>query len=374
MGGSVFGKNIKVMTFGESHGAAVGAVVDGIPSGLSLCRDDIQEMLDRRRPGKNDFSTKRNETDEVEILSGVFEGKTLGTPIAMMVKNNDAHSSDYDALKDIYRPGHADFTFDAKYAFRDHRGGGRSSGRETIGRVMAGAVCKKVLKEAGIKVSAYTRAIGPITAIETDLSEALSDPLFMPDHVVSERAAEYILKVKERGDSVGGVVECRIEGLFPGIGETVFDKLDAVLSKAVMSIGAVKGFEIGEGFNSVNLHGSEDNDPFFAGENQRIEKKTNHSGGTLGGMSDGAPLIFRAAIKPTPSISIQQETVNKNGENTVISIKGRHDPVIVPRAVVVVESMAAIAVLDLLISDMSSRIDHILAFSEKRKNELQTDS
>ncbi|MBP5164888.1 MAG: chorismate synthase, partial [Lachnospiraceae bacterium] len=172
MGGSVFGKNIKVMTFGESHGAAVGAVVDGIPAGLSLCRDDIQEMLDRRRPGKNDFSTKRNETDEVEILSGVFEGKTLGTPIAMMVKNNDAHSSDYDALKDIYRPGHADFTFDAKYAFRDYRGGGRSSGRETIGRVMAGAVCKKVLKEAGIKVSAYTRAIGTITAIETDLSEA----------------------------------------------------------------------------------------------------------------------------------------------------------------------------------------------------------
>lgn len=374
MGGSVFGKNIKVMTFGESHGAAVGAVVDGIPAGLVLSRHDIQEMLDRRRPGKNDFSTKRNETDEVEILSGVFEGKTLGTPIAMMVKNNDAHSSDYDALKDIYRPGHADFTFDAKYAFRDHRGGGRSSGRETIGRVMAGAVCKKVLKEAGIKVSAYTRAIGPITAIETDLSEALSDPLFMPDHVVSERAAEYILKVKERGDSVGGIVECRIDGLFPGIGETVFDKLDAVLSKAVMSIGAVKGFEIGEGFNSVNLHGSEDNDPFFAGENHRIEKKTNHSGGTLGGMSDGAPLIFRAAIKPTPSISIQQETVNKNGENTVISIKGRHDPVIVPRAVVVVESMAAIAVLDLLISDMSSRIDHILAFSEKRKNELQTDS
>ena len=370
MGGSVFGKNIKVMTFGESHGAAVGAVVDGIPAGLSLCEEDIQKLLDRRRPGLNDLSTKRNESDSVEILSGVFEGRTLGTPIAMMVRNNDAHSGDYDSIKDIYRPGHADFPFQEKYHIRDHRGGGRSSGRETIGRVMAGAICEKVLLSAGISVSAYTRSIGPFKAEKTELSEVSENPLFMPDIEASKKATAYVREMKEKGDSVGGVVECRIDGLFPGIGETVFDKLDAVLSKAVMSIGAVKGFEIGEGFGAPLLSGSENNDAFFASDDKRIQKRTNHSGGTLGGMSDGAPLIFRAAFKPTPSISLQQETVNKNGENTLINIKGRHDPVIVPRAVVVVESMAAIAVLDLLVSDMSSRMDHISAFSEKRKNEL----
>ena len=370
MGGSVFGKNIKVMTFGESHGAAVGAVVDGIPAGLSLCEKDIQKLLDRRRPGQNDFSTKRNESDSVEILSGVFEGRTLGTPIAMMVRNNDAHSNDYDSLKELYRPGHADLPFQEKYKIRDHRGGGRSSGRETIGRVMAGAICEKALSEAGITVLAYTRSIGPVEAKKTELSEIDQNPLFMPDLDAAKKAAEHIRQMKEKGDSVVGVVECRIDGLFPGIGETVFDKLDAVLSKAVMSIGAVKGFELGEGFRASLLLGSENNDPFFIGDDKRIQKKTNHSGGTLGGMSDGAPLIFRAAFKPTPSISLQQETVNQKGENTAITIKGRHDPVIVPRAVVVVESMAAIAVMDLLISDMSSRMDYISSFSEMRKNEL----
>lgn len=370
MGGSVFGKNVRVMTFGESHGTALGAVIDGIPAGMPLCNDDIQKLLDRRRPGQNDFSTKRNESDSVEILSGVFEGRTLGTPIAMMVRNSDAHSKDYDSLKDIYRPGHADFPFQEKYGFRDHRGGGRSSGRETIGRVMAGAVCEKALSLAGIKVCAYTRAIGPVTAEKTELSEISENQLFMPDNEASKKAAEYILSMKGKGDSVGGIVECSIDGLFPGIGETVFDKLDAVLSKAVMSIGAVKGFEIGEGFNASRLSGSENNDPFYIDEDKSIKKKTNHSGGTLGGMSDGAPLIFRAAIKPTPSISIPQETVNRFGENTSIEIKGRHDPVIVPRAVVVVESMTAISILDLLISDMSSRIDYLSSFSEKRKNEL----
>lgn len=374
MSGSLFGKNLCVMTWGESHGYGVGAVIDGVPAGLTLSEDDIQPYLDRRKPGQSAFTTRRNEADSVILMSGVFEGLTEGTPISMMVKNNDQHSKDYSNLKDVYRPGHADYGFDAKFGVRDYRGGGRSSGRETTGRVMAGAVAAKILAEVGIHVCAYTKAIGPVKAEKINLSAVSENPLYMPDAEAAERAAEYLKGLQARGDSAGGIIECVITGLPAGIGEPVFDKLDANLAKAVLSIGAVKGFEIGEGFAAAGLTGSENNDPFVAdavsGKDDRIEgtsiiqKKTNHSGGTLGGMSDGSPLLFRTAVKPTPSISSPQETVTREGENTEITIKGRHDPVIVPRAVVVVECMAALTIADLLLTGQGSRMEDVRAYMD----------
>ncbi len=348
MSGSVFGKNFTVMTFGESHGPAVGCVIDGCPAGLKLSEKDIQPMMDRRAPGKREFSTARSEADEVRILSGVFEGKTLGTPIAIVVENKDQRPKDYGNLAECFRPGHADYTFEKKYGFRDYRGGGRSSGRETIGRVAAGAVAKLILEKKGISIDAYTCSVGDIEIDRNrfDLKYAATDPLSMPDKVASERAREYLKEVALSGDSAGGVVECVIKGLPVGIGEPVFDKLDALLAKAVMSIGAVKGIEFGEGFNAAKLKGSRNNDE-FAVKNGNIYKKTNHSGGVLGGMSDGDELVFRAAVKPTPSISKPQATVDKYGNEIMLEIKGRHDTLIVPRIVVVVESMAALVLADL---------------------------
>lgn len=374
MSGSLFGKNLCVMTWGESHGYGIGVVLDGVPAGLPLSEADIQPYLDRRKPGQSAFTTKRNESDTVLLMSGVFEGVTEGTPISMMVKNNDQHSKDYGNLKDVYRPGHADYGFDAKFGIRDYRGGGRSSGRETAGRVMAGAVAAKILSEVGITVSAYTKAIGPVKAERLDLFAVGENPLYMPDPEAAEKAAEYLSELQMKGDSAGGVIECTVTGLPAGIGEPVFEKLDANLAKAILSIGAVKGFEIGEGFAAAGLTGSENNDPFVAGalsaecstttEINIIHKKTNHSGGTLGGMSDGSPLVFRAAVKPTPSISSPQETVTREGENTELVIKGRHDPVIVPRAVVVVECMAALTIADLLLSGQGSRMSDVKAYME----------
>lgn len=374
MSGSLFGKNLQVMTWGESHGYGVGAVIDGVPAGLSLSKDDIQPYLDRRKPGQSAFTTRRNEADECILMSGVFEGLTEGTPISMMVRNNDQHSKDYSNLKDVYRPGHADYGFDAKFGVRDYRGGGRSSGRETTGRVMAGAVAAKILAEVGISVSAYTKAIGPVKAEKIDTSVINENPLYMPDSEAAEKAAVYLKDLQARGDSAGGIIECVVTGLPAGIGEPVFEKLDANLARAILSIGAVKGFEIGEGFAAAGLTGSENNDPFVAdpgpengnpsGAGNIIHKKTNHSGGTLGGMSDGSPLIFRAAVKPTPSISSAQETVTREGENTEIRIKGRHDPVIVPRAVVVVECMAALTVADLLLTGQGSRMSDVRAYMD----------
>ena len=357
MSGSVFGKNFTVMTFGESHGAAVGCVVDGCPAGLRLEPKLIQPMMDRRAPGKRAFSTARNEADEIKILSGVFEGKTLGTPIAMLVENKDQRSKDYGNLAECFRPGHADYGYEMKYGFRDYRGGGRSSGRETIGRVAAGAVAKLILAEKGISVDAYTCSIGGIEIDKTkiDLEYMLQDPFSMPDREASERAADFLKGISTEGDSAGGVVECVIRGLPAGVGEPVFDKLDACLSKAVMSIGAVKGVEFGEGFNAALLKGSQNNDEFYS-EGGRIGKRTNHSGGVLGGLSDGAEVVFRCAIKPTPSISRVQRTVDKFGNNIELEIKGRHDTLIVPRAVVVVESMAAITIVDLMSEYKESRL------------------
>ncbi len=349
MSGSVFGKNFTVMTFGESHGAAIGCVVDGAPAGLPLSEADIQPMLDRRAPGRREFTTARKEPDEIRILSGVFEGKTLGTPIAMMVENRDQRSKDYSDLKDCYRPGHADYTYQMKYGFRDFRGGGRSSGRETIGRVAAGAVAELILKEKGISVDAYTVSVGGISIdpLKADLKTAAEDPLCMPDKEASKKAREYLKEVAANGDSAGGIIECVIRGLPAGVGEPVFDRLDAALAKAVMSIGAVKGVEIGEGFKASELLGSQNNDEFY-NENGRIKKKTNHAGGILGGISDGDEVILRAAVKPTPSISKEMSTVDVKGNERQLKISGRHDTLIVPRAVVVVEAMAAITLADLM--------------------------
>lgn len=365
MSGSIFGKLFSISTWGESHGAGVGVCVDGCPAGLALSEEDIQKQLDRRRPGQSRFTTQRKESDTVRILSGVFEGKTTGTPVSMMVVNEDQHSKDYSALENVFRPGHADFTFDSKYGIRDHRGGGRSSGRETIARVAAGAIAMKLLGELGIHIDAYATQIAGVSVSKDrlDPEEAKSNPLCMPDKEAALKCEAVLEELKEKGDSAGGIIECRVDGLKPGIGEPVFDKLDAVLAGAVMSIGAVKGFEIGEGFAAAGLTGSQNNDGFFAcktGEGSlTIAGKAEHSGGTLGGMSDGGTLVFRAAVKPTPSISIPQETVDKDGRTKELVIHGRHDPVIVPRAVVVVESMTAIALADLILQDMGSRLDYV---------------
>lgn len=360
MSGSSFGKIFRITTWGESHGPGIGVVIDGCPAGLALASEQIQEFLDRRRPGQSRYTTKRNETDSVEILSGIFEGKTTGTPISLLVRNQDQRSRDYGNIAELFRPGHADYPFTEKYGIRDYRGGGRSSGRETIGRVAAGAVASLLLKELGISVRAYTKAIGPYSINEADYhySEIKENSLYMPNNSVAEQAGEYISSLMAQRDSCGGVIECIADGLPVGLGEPVFDKLDALLAQAVMSVGAVKGVEIGDGFAAAQSSGSRNNDPFFS-EEGRICKKSNHAGGTLGGMSDGSRLILRAAVKPTSSIARTQQTVSVYGENTEITVLGRHDPVIVPRAVVVVESMTAITLADLLLQNMTAKMEHL---------------
>lgn len=361
MAGSTFGKLFQVTTWGESHGQGVGAVVDGCPAGLPLCEEDIQILLNRRKPGQSKYATPRSESDRVEILSGVFEGRTTGTPISLMVRNENQISKDYSNIASCYRPGHADFCYDMKYGFRDYRGGGRSSGRETIGRVAAGAIAEKLLAELGITFLTYVTSIGAvrIDPARFDASEISNNPLNMPDAEAAKEAACYLDRCIKEQDSAGGIVECRISGVPAGIGDPVFDKLDAVLSQAIFSIGAVKGFEIGSGFQAASMRGSKHNDPFVPGENAQIEKSSNYAGGILGGISDGAPIVLRAAIKPTPSIAQPQNTVRRDGTPTKLSIRGRHDPVIGPRAVVVVEAMAALAIADLLLTNLSARLDTV---------------
>ncbi len=360
MSGSTYGKLFRITTWGESHGPGVGAVIDGCPAGLPLDENDIQKFLDRRKPGQSKYTTKRNESDTVEILSGVFEGMTTGTPISVLVRNQDQRSRDYGNIASLYRPGHADYPFTEKYGIRDYRGGGRSSGRETIGRVAAGAVASKLLNELGVRVCAYTKSVGPYTVPteEYRYSEIPENSLYMPNNAIAEQAGEYISSLMAEKDSCGGIVECIADGLPVGLGEPVFDKLDALLAQAVMSIGAVKGVEIGDGFSASVSHGSINNDPFYM-DHGAVCKRSNHAGGTLGGMSDGSRLILRAAIKPTSSISRTQQTVNTSGEDTDITVLGRHDPVIVPRAVVVVESMTAITLADLLLQNMGAKMEHI---------------
>ncbi len=367
MAGSTFGNIFKITTWGESHGKGVGVVVDGCPAGLSLCEEDIQKFLNRRKPGQSRFTTPRKEDDAVEILSGVFEGKTTGTPISLVVFNKDQKSRDYSEIASYYRPGHADYTFDMKYGFRDYRGGGRSSGRETIGRVAAGAIAVKILNQLGITFTTYSKSIGPIVCDEKNFNadEIGNNPVYMPDADAAENAMAYLDACIAEQNSSGGVVECIVNGVPAGIGDPVFEKLNANLAKAVMSIGAVKGFEIGDGFDVAKATGKYNNDAFRRNADGSVTKATNHAGGILGGMSDGSDIILRASIKPTPSISATQQTINKDGEEIDINIKGRHDPIIVPRAVVVVEAMAAITILDAMFANMSARMDSLEQFYKK---------
>jgi len=361
MSGSTYGNIFRVTTWGESHGKAVGAVVDGCPAGIPLCEKDIQKFLDRRRPGQSRFTTPRKEDDAVEILSGVFEGRTTGTPVSMVVYNKTQRSRDYSEIAAIYRPGHADYTFDAKYGFRDYRGGGRSSGRETIGRVAAGAIAAAFLSQLGIEFLTYTSAIGDagIDRRHFDAAQINENPFYMPDKDAAAKASALLEEKMRCKDSVGGIIECVIRHVPAGIGEPVFDKLDAALARAMFSIGAVKGFETGDGFAAARATGTTNNDAFIPGENGRITKATNHAGGILGGISDGTDIFLRVAVKPTPSVASPQQTVNIHGEPVTVEIKGRHDPVIVPRAVVVVESMAAITLADLILSGLGARIENI---------------
>lgn len=347
MAGSTYGNIFKITTWGESHGPALGVVIDGCPAGLSLNEEDIQKYLDKRKPGQNSTTTARKENDTVEILSGVFEGITTGAPISLMVRNSDQHSKDYSNIANVYRPGHADYTFDTKYGVRDYRGGGRSSGRETLSRVAAGAIAIKILESLGIKIESKASSIGPVIL----------------ENGMNDEAVKYIEECKARLDSVGGSIECKVSGMPVGIGDPVFEKLDANLAKAIMSIGAVKAVEIGDGVNVSTAVASENNDDFYMSDGKPY-KKTNHSGGVLGGISDGDTIIIKAHMKPTPSISKPQSTVTKDGTETTIEIHGRHDPCIVPRAIVVVEAMAAITILDALLLNMTAKLDNIRKFYE----------
>ncbi len=367
MSGSVYGNSFMISTWGESHGEGIGVVVDGCPAGLPLNEEMIQVFLDRRKPGQTKYSTPRKEDDRLKIFSGVFDGLTTGTPISLIVFNENQRPYDYSDIAKFYRPGHADYTYDQKYGFRDYRGGGRSSGRETTGRVAAGAIASAILKELGISIYTYTKSIGAITIDYNKCRKDLThtSPLNMPDLEASAKAEAYIQELMEEHNSVGGVIECIVSGMPTGIGQPVFDKLDAALAKAIMSIGAVKGVEIGDGFDAALSTGAENNDSFFYDNNRELTKLSNHAGGILGGISDGSEIILRAAVKPTASIAKKQSTVNKDNENIEIEVQGRHDPIIVPRAVVVVESMVAITLVDYLFQGMTARMDKIKEFYNK---------
>ena len=371
MAGSTFGKNFRVTTWGESHGPALGAVIDGCPAGLPLSEEDIQKYLDRRKPGTSALTTSRSESDRVEILSGVYEGMTTGCPISLMIRNTSQHSKDYGNLKTTFRPGHADLCFEEKYGVRDYRGGGRSSGRETAARVAAGAIAAKALETLGIEIHAVTASIGNVS-VPSELLEVLNNESLktayslhsvMPDRSLDDAVTELITKCREEKDSVGGSIYCTVTGMPIGIGEPVFDKLDATLSHAIFSIGAVKAVEIGDGIAVAKLNGSENNDKIRTETDGSVSFETNHAGGILGGMSCSAPIKIRAYFKPTPSIYRTQDTIAKkeNGtfENTELTIEGRHDPVIVPRAVVVVECMTAITIFDALLENMGAKMEHL---------------
>ena len=374
MAGSVFGDVFTCSTWGESHGKALGVVIDGCPAGIPLSEEDFPAAMARRCPGQTIYSTPRSEADEVEILSGVFEGRTTGTPISLMIKNTSQRSSDYSEVAGYYRPGHADLGFDKKYGFRDPRGGGRSSGRETAARVAAGVIAEKLLGELGIHTRAYVSQIGPHKC-ENNIYDGTpgsvpslelieKSPLRMPDPDASGAAEEYFSGLMSEGGSSGGMIECIVTGVPAGIGDPVYKKLDALLGQALFSIGAVKGVEIGDGMKVASAVGSQNNDSFVPTPGG-IGKQTNHSGGILGGISDGSDIVLRAAFKPTPSISKEQQTVNTSGESVNISVKGRHDPIIVPRAVVVVESVVNLVIADRLLAGMGAKIDKVKEFYSK---------
>ncbi len=363
MAGNTFGQLFTLTTFGESHGEALGGIIDGCPSGLAIDYDFVQSELDRRRPGQSHIVTQRKESDKVEFLSGIFQGKTMGTPIGFIIRNENQKSKDYDHNVDVYRPSHADYTYDAKYGMRDHRGGGRSSARETVSRVVAGAIAKLILKKYKITINAYTSQVGDIKLLKSyhdlDLTKTETNIIRCPDELISDTMIQKIDQVRNTGDTIGGVISCVITGTPAGLGEPVFDKLHADLGKAMLSINAVKGFEYGSGFEGTKMLGSEHNDspiPSAKGKGARVAFKTNNSGGIQGGISNGEDIYFRVAFKPTATIMQKQNTVNSKGEAIEMTGIGRHDPCVLPRAVPIVEAMAALVLVDHLLRNKTTRI------------------
>ena len=354
---NTFGNIFRLTTFGESHGAGIGGVIDGFPAGIELDMDFIQSELDRRKPGQSRITTDRKEADQVEFLSGVFEGKSTGCPIGFLVRNTNQHSNDYENLRNLYRPSHADYGYTQKYGLRDHRGGGRSSARETIARCVGGALAKLALNQLGITVQAYTSQVGSI-ALENDyrlydLSQTESNAVRCPDVAKAAEMEQLIAEVKAVGDTIGGIITCVIKGCPVGLGQPAFGKLHAALGGAMLSINAVKGFEYGEGFAGVTARGSEQNDIFY-NNNGRIDTRTNHSGGIQGGISNGQDIYFRVAFKPVATLLMEQETVDLQGNDTIVKARGRHDPCVLPRAVPIVEAMAAMVLLDYYLIDKTT--------------------
>lgn len=358
--GNTFGKIFRIATYGESHGKAIGVVIDGCPPNLELDLDIIQNELNRRKPGQSKITTQRKESDEFEVISGMFEGKTIGTPLHFMIKNHDAKSKDYSHIKDIIRPSHADYTYQKKYGIRDYRGGGRSSARETAARVIAGAVAKQILRKIDVEITAFVRKVGKIELNSEhralDFSEIENNIVRCPHLETANRMIEYIDSVRKQGDSIGGVIECVISGLPVGLGEPVFDRFHAEMGKAMLSINAVKGFEIGSGFAGTEMLGSKHNDELYTDKNGNIHTKTNNSGGVLGGITNGEDVYFRVAFKPTATIMKTQKSVDIHGAEVDVKGRGRHDPCVVPRAVPIVEAMAAIVSLDFYLRSKAIRI------------------
>jgi chorismate synthase len=359
MSSNTFGKLFCISTFGESHGVALGGVIDGCPAGLEIDLEFIQNELERRKPGQSKITTQRQEGDQVKFLSGIFEGKTTGTPIGFIIENQDQKSKDYDYLKENFRPSHADYTYDVKYGIRDHRGGGRSSARETVSRTVAGAIAKLFLLENGIVVNAYVSQVGNIVCESNykklDFSKTENNIVRCPDEKIAETMITYIEAIKKQGDTIGGTVSCVVQGLPAGIGEPAFDKLHADLGKAMLSINAAKGFDYGSGFENMDKKGSEINDEFEV-VNNKVKTVTNHSGGIQGGISNGEDIYFRVAFKPVATILKTQKSINKEGENIDIQNRGRHDPCVLPRAVPIVESMAALVIADHLLRKRTNKI------------------
>ncbi len=357
---STYGILFKLSTFGESHGPGIGVVIDGCPAGLLFDTDFIQHELDRRKPGQSRITTQRREADEFEVLSGVFDGRTQGTPIALLIRNTDQRSKDYGHIAEQFRPSHADYTYQVKYGSRDYRGGGRSSARETAARVAAGAVAKLLLVQQGVQIQAYVSQVGKLKLekpyAELTLALAEENAVRCPDPETAERMFHYIDETRKQGDSIGGIVDCVITGVPVGWGEPVFDKLHAELGKAMLSINAVKGFEYGSGFAGVALHGSQHNDEFYTDETGRVRTKTNQSGGIQGGISNGEDIYFRTAFKPVATIMQDQDSVDVNGQPVTVSGKGRHDPCVVPRAVPIVEAMAALVLADMYLRNKAARV------------------
>ena len=359
MAANTFGEIFRVTTFGESHGVALGGIIDGCPAGLEIDLAFIQSELDRRKPGQSKIVTQRKEPDEVDFLSGIFEGKSTGVPIGFVIKNDNQKSKDYDHIKDSFRPSHADFTYTEKYGNRDHRGGGRSSARETVSRVVAGAIAKLMLKKLGVNITAYVSQVGPLKLdknySQLDLNKTENNIVRCPDEQMAEQMIELIDSIRKEGDTIGGVVTCVVQGTPVGLGEPVFDKLHADLGKAMLSINAVKGFEYGSGFNGLVLRGSQHNDAFYT-ENGKVKTKTNHSGGIQGGISNGEDIYFNVAFKPVATIMRDQSSIDKEGNESTVSGKGRHDPCVLPRAVPIVEAMAALVLVDHFLRAKSNKI------------------